>query len=131
MNWKVFYIIIKFLECKCLKWAHMIHLGFLKHKLWPKEGLGVKLSIWLRTIKSQESPWCACAQVACHILLEIFLWGLQLCFRPHLNWRFARKVMGLQSRRRFNFWNFRTPTWESWDKMTFGCWSHSQAQRML
>ncbi len=37
----------------------------LKHKLWPKERLGVKLSVWLLTIKSQESldfltcRWCA------------------------------------------------------------------------
>jgi hypothetical protein len=30
--------------------------GFLKHKLWPKEGMGVKLSIWFSTTKSQESP---------------------------------------------------------------------------
>jgi hypothetical protein len=27
----------------------------LKHKLWPKEGVGVKLALWLLTIKSQES----------------------------------------------------------------------------
>jgi hypothetical protein len=30
--------------------------GHLKHKFWPKEGLGVKLAIWLLTIKSLESP---------------------------------------------------------------------------
>jgi hypothetical protein len=29
---------------------------YLKHKLWPKEGLGVKVPIWFMTIKSQESP---------------------------------------------------------------------------
>jgi hypothetical protein len=29
---------------------------YLKHQLWPKEGLGVKLPIWLSTITSQESP---------------------------------------------------------------------------
>jgi hypothetical protein len=28
----------------------------LKRKLWPKEGLGVKLAVWLPTIKSLESP---------------------------------------------------------------------------
>jgi hypothetical protein len=31
--------------------------------------------------------------------------------------------MGLQSRGNFNFENFKTPTLESRDKMTFGCWS--------
>jgi hypothetical protein len=29
--------------------------GHLKHKLWPREGPGVKLAIWLLTIKSWES----------------------------------------------------------------------------
>jgi hypothetical protein len=29
--------------------------GHLKHKLWPKEGSGVKLPIWLPTRKSRES----------------------------------------------------------------------------
>jgi hypothetical protein len=47
--------------------------------------------------------------------------------RPHFNRRFAHKVMGLQSRGSPNFGNFGTPTWESWDKMTFGCWSRGQA----
>jgi len=31
--------------------------GHLKHKLWPKEGPGVKLAIWLLTTKSWESTW--------------------------------------------------------------------------
>jgi hypothetical protein len=30
-------------------------IAHLKHKLWPKEGSGVKLAIWLPTTKSQES----------------------------------------------------------------------------
>jgi hypothetical protein len=29
---------------------------YLKHKLWPKEKLGVKVSIWFLIIKSQKSP---------------------------------------------------------------------------
>jgi hypothetical protein len=57
--------------------------GYLKHKLWPTKGLGVKLSIWLSTIKSQEFPWFPCVQVACHKALESSWQGLQLSFRPH------------------------------------------------
>jgi len=34
--------------------------GHLKHKLWPKEKPGVKLTIWLSTIKSQESTRLTC-----------------------------------------------------------------------
>jgi hypothetical protein len=48
------------------------HYSFehLKHKLWPKEGLGVKLPIWLPTKKSQESNRFTCLQTTCDILLE-------------------------------------------------------------
>jgi hypothetical protein len=34
LDWRIPYIIRKLLECKCLKWARMTHLGYLKHKLW-------------------------------------------------------------------------------------------------
>jgi hypothetical protein len=42
---------------------------FLKHKLWPNEGSGVKLLIWiwLLTTKSRESPWFPCVKVTCHL----------------------------------------------------------------
>ncbi len=83
--------------------------GYFKNKLWPKEGLGVKLSIWFSTIKSQESPWFTCVQVACHIPLKRYQQRLQLFFRPRLNWRFAKEVMGLQSRGSLHFKNFGTP----------------------
>jgi hypothetical protein len=49
--------------------------GCFKHKLWPKERPGVKLTIWLPTIKSQESTRFPCVQVACHIPLESFWQG--------------------------------------------------------
>jgi hypothetical protein len=38
--------------------------GHLKHKLWPKEGSGVKLAVWFPTTKSQESTWSPCVEVA-------------------------------------------------------------------
>jgi hypothetical protein len=82
--------------------------GYLKHKLWPKEGLGVKLPIWFSTIKSQESPWFPCVQVMCHILLKRSWQELQLCFRPHFNRRSTHKVMGLQSCGSPNFGSSKT-----------------------
>jgi len=35
-----------------------LHVPFeyLKHKLWLKKGLGIKVPIWFSTIKSQELP---------------------------------------------------------------------------
>ncbi len=80
----------------------------LKQKLWPKERSGVKLTIWLLTIKSQESPWFPCVQVDCDISLKSSWKGLQLCFRPNLNRRPAHKVMGPQSHGRPNLGNFGT-----------------------
>ncbi len=75
--------------------------GHLKHKLWPKERPRVKLAVWLPTTKSwepttksRESTRFPCVQVACHISLKRSRWGLQLCFRPHINRRFEKKVRG-------------------------------------
>jgi hypothetical protein len=69
----------------------------LKHKLCAKEGPGVKLAIWLPTTKSQESTRFPCVQATCDILLKSSRRGLQLCFRPHRDRRFAQEVMCLQS----------------------------------
>jgi hypothetical protein len=82
--------------------------GHLKHKLWPKERLGVKLAIWLPTTKSQESTQFPYVQATCNIPLESFQRWLQLCFRPHCNQRSAQEVMCLQSRENPNCWNFES-----------------------
>jgi hypothetical protein len=71
--------------------------GHLKHKLWPKKRSGVKLSVWLPTIKSWESTWFSSVQAACNIPLKSFWQGLQLSFRPHCNQRSACEVMRPQS----------------------------------
>jgi hypothetical protein len=100
--------------------------GHLKHKLWPKERSGVKLAIWLPTTKSRESTRFPCVKATCHIPLESSWQGLQLCFRPHCNWRSAQEVMRPQSCRSPGCCN-----WESWDKMSFGCDPHGEAQSIL
>ncbi len=82
---------------------------YLKHKLWPKERLGVKVSIWFSTIKSWESPWITYMRVACHISLESFRQGLQLCFEFHFNQMSSQERMALQNDRNPNFGNLRTP----------------------
>jgi hypothetical protein len=54
-------------------------------------------------------------------------------FRPYLNQRFAQEIMGFQNRisiLRISGIS-RPPTWESCDKMTFGCRPSGQAQRIL
>jgi len=66
----------------------------LKHKLWPKKGLGIKLTIWLPTTKSWESPRFPYFQMTCNIPLKISWRWIQLCFKPHLNRKSTHKVMG-------------------------------------
>ncbi len=39
--------------------------GYLKRKLWSKEGSEVKLPIWFPTTKSWKLPWFPCVQVTC------------------------------------------------------------------
>jgi hypothetical protein len=64
----------------------------LQHKLWRKERSGVKLTVWLSTIKSRESTRPHCVQVECNTLLESSQRGLELCFRPHHDQRSAQKL---------------------------------------
>jgi hypothetical protein len=66
----------------------------LKHKLWPKEGLGIKLVVWFPPTKSWESTWFPYVQVACNISFKISQQGLQFCIRSYLNRRSTHKVMG-------------------------------------
>jgi len=66
----------------------------LKHKLWPKERLEVKLAVWLPTTKSWESTQFPCVQVRATHRWKAFNQGYNFCFKLHLNRRSAHKVMG-------------------------------------
>ncbi len=105
--------------------------GHLQHKLWSKEGLGVKLAVWLPTIKSQESTRPQCVQVECNTPLERFWGDIQVCFTPHPNQRSELGVMIFQSPGNPNRDNFGTPPWESRDKKSFGCRCRGQMQIIL
>jgi hypothetical protein len=52
--------------------------GHLKHKLWPKERLRIRLPVWLPTIKSQESTQYTCLHRVCNIPFESSWQKLQL-----------------------------------------------------
>ncbi len=105
--------------------------GHLQHKLWSKEGPGVKLVVWLPTIKSRESTQSWCVQVECDTPLESSWGEIQLCFRLHPNRRLDLGVMSSQSPGSPNRDSFRTPPWESRDKKPFGCRSRGRMQRIL
>jgi len=103
----------------------------MQHKLWSKEGPGVKLAVWLPTTKSRESTRSRCVQVECDTPLKRSWWGLQVCFRPCPNRRLGREVMNAQSFGNLNRDSFRTSLWESREKVPFGCKCGGEKQRIL
>jgi hypothetical protein len=105
--------------------------GHLKHKLWQKERLGVKLTIWFLTTESQKSTRPRCVQVECDTSLESFQQELQIFFRPHPHRRFEKKIMTSQSGGSPNRDSFGTPPWESQDKKSFACRCREEAQRIV
>jgi hypothetical protein len=91
--WGFFYIIWKPIEVKMSKMSSHCPFEHLKHKLWPKERPRVKLTIWLLTTKIQERTQFPYVQETCDIPLKSSQQELQLCFKPHCNWRSACEVM--------------------------------------
>jgi hypothetical protein len=80
--------------------------GHFKHKLWSKEGAGVKLPIWLSTTKSWELPRLPSVKVAYDIPLESSWRGIQLFFKHDLSRRSSDKVMGPQKLQESQLWEF-------------------------
>jgi len=105
--------------------------GHLQPKLWAKERLGVKLTIWLPTTKSRESTQSRCLKKECGMVLESPQRELQDYFRPHPNQRFEQEVMDAQSFGSPTRNSFGTPPWESREKVPFGCSSRGELQRIL
>jgi hypothetical protein len=131
LHWGVFLYRWKGLEVQMSKMALNEPFGHLQHKLWSKEGSRVKLAIWLLTIKSRESTQFRCVQVKCNTPLKSSWRELQLCFKPHPNWRSELGVMSSQSPESPNWDTFGTPPWESRDKKSFGCSSYGRTQIIL
>jgi hypothetical protein len=63
--------------------------------------------------------------------LKISRGELQLWFRPHSNRRLEPRDMSSQSLGSPTRDNFRTPPWESWEKVPFGCSLGGELQRIL
>jgi hypothetical protein len=105
--------------------------GHLQPKLWAKEGLGVKLIVWLPTTKSQESSSSRCLQKECNRALESSRGELQLWFRPHSNCKPEPGDMSSQSPESLTWDSFGIPPWESREKVPFRCGSCGATQRIL
>jgi hypothetical protein len=82
---------------------------YLKHKLWPKERLGVKVSIWFLTTKSQELPWFIWGKWCVTYLWKTLDKGYNFFLRLYFDRKFSQKIMGLQNCKNLNFENFEIP----------------------
>jgi hypothetical protein len=103
----------------------------LQHKLWSKEGSGVKLPVWLPTTKRRELTQFWCVQVKCDTPLKSSRGELQLCFGCHPDLSSGWQVMNAKSPGSPNRDSFGTPLWESWEKEPFGCKCGGELQRIL
>jgi hypothetical protein len=113
------------------KMASHWSFGHLQPKLWAKEGLGVKLAVWLPTTKSRESTSSRRLQMECDGALKSSRGELQLWFRPHSNRRSGLGVVSAQSPGNPTRDSFETPTWESREKEPFGCSLRGVTQKIL
>jgi hypothetical protein len=105
--------------------------GHLQPKLWAKEGPGVKLLVWLPTTKSQDSTSSQRCLKECDMALKSSRWELQLWFKPHLDPSLGQGAKSIQSPRTLTRDSFETPTWESWEKESFGCSLSGELQSIL
>ncbi len=105
--------------------------GHLQPKLWAKEGPGVKLAVWLLTIKSRESTSSWHLKTKCDMALESSQGELQLWFRPHSNWILKSRNMSSQSPGTPTQDSFGTSPWESREKEPFGCSLGGELQSIL
>jgi len=105
--------------------------GHLQHKLWSKEGPGIKLAVWFPITKSWESTRFQCVQVKCDRPLESSRGELQLWFRRRPYPSSKREVMNVQSLGNPNWDSFGTPLWESREKEPFGCKCGGELQIIL
>jgi hypothetical protein len=110
-----------------LAWAIWTFLA----QVMAKKGSGVKLAVWLSTIKSRESTRPRCVQVECNTSLKSSHGELQVFFKPHPNRRSKQRMLNLQSPRSLNLDSFETFLWESWDKKSFGCRCCGETQKIL
>jgi len=113
------------------KMASHVPFGHLQPKLWAKEGPGVKLAIWLPTIKSQESTSSRRLLNECHMALKSSWQDLQLWFGPRPNPSLGQGVMSVQSPRTPTRDSFGTVVWESREKGPFGCSLREELQNIL
>ncbi len=131
MDWKIPYTIKKILRRRCLKWACMIHLNNYNISCGQKKGWESKYQFDFRPLKVGNRPE-----------LHVYRWHATYCWKfvnESYNFTFDLASIGSLHKK---LWASnkaivsimgisRLPTWESQDKMTFGCYPRGQSQKIL
>ncbi len=112
LDWKVFYIIGKVFERRCLKWLTWpiwTHKTQVMAKRRAKSQIG---NLIPQHYKSRIAPISLRASGLPYVVGKLLTRATTL-LKPHFNRRSAHKVMGPQSYGSPSCGNLETPTWES------------------
>jgi hypothetical protein len=131
LDWRVIYIVEKILKPRCLKWAHMTHLGTWNKIYGQKKGQESNCQFDFWPLKVGNSP-----------NLLAFRWHATYCWKAlDKGYKFSLDLTSIGSLNK-KLWASKVArvsilgisgfaTWEPRDKMTFGCRAHGQAQKIL
>jgi len=89
--------------------------GYLNTNYGQKKGRESNDQFDSRPLKIGNPLISLCVGGVPHTIGKLLM-RVTILLQTHINWRFAHKVMSLQSGGSPSFGNFRTPTWESRDK---------------
>jgi hypothetical protein len=131
LDWKVIYTIENLLRRRCLQWACMTHLGTWNINYGQKKGLDSSCQFDSQPLKVKNRPdLLLCRSHATYrwkVLDEGYNFASDLTSIEGLQKElWASKVAGIPI-----LGILGLPTWESRDKMTFGCKPCGQAHRIL
>jgi hypothetical protein len=131
LAWRVLYIIGKLSKPRCLKCTRMTHLDIWntsydqkkgRESNWQFDSQPLEVGNWPDFLVLKQ-----CATYRWKILNEGYNFALDFIIIKGLHAEF----LGLQSHESPSHGNFGTPTWESRDKMPFGCGPCGETQRIL
>jgi hypothetical protein len=127
-HWGVLYTVGKFLKYRCPKWPRMSHLDICSLSYEQKKGRELNWQLDSRPLKVGNRP-----DLDVFRRSAIWHWKAlqQDCFRPHPNQKSEHEVMDAQSPGSPTRDSFRTPPWESREKVPFGCNPHGELQKIL
>jgi hypothetical protein len=130
-NISFFYTIGKVFKCRCPKWPHMSHLDICSSSYGQKKGRESNWQFDSQPLKVKNQPEFDVCRRSVTWRWKSSQREPKDCFRPHPNRRSEQEVMDAQSPGSSNQDSFRTPPWESREKVPFRCGLSGELQKIL